>query len=276
VVSSFSPVLVSRAAVVDSGIHIDIPVTGNHRLPKSRPSRAAIIAAAAAAAENDKTGWRWQYGLHWKEAMPLYGTGNYFTGPNNRSQPYNLLVPGAWVSATINNKHELLLLVKPAEWYLYNKKIFDSTRGFKTIGFDTVRVRRSNTLLKTGGIYAGLQYNYHLNDNWMVGAGIGLQWRSSALISQQTTRLIDTGHSASIPDTLFSLANNDSLASRFLKPAIITARFEIAYSFGAIDLGATLIMPVTSPFTGNSRNKSRPLNAQVFVRWRINGRREEE
>jgi hypothetical protein len=110
----------------------------------------------------------------------------------------------------------------------------------------------------------------------MVGAGIGLQWRSSALISQQTTRLIDTGHSASIPDTLFSLANNDSLASRFLKPAIITARFEIAYSFGAIDLGATLIMPVTSPFTGNSRNKSRPLNAQVFVRWRINGRREEE
>jgi hypothetical protein len=273
----FSPVLVSRAFVVDSGIHINIPVTGNRRLPESKPSRAAIDAAAAAAdaAGNDRTGWRLQYGLQWKGAVPLYGTEHYFTGPNNRSQPYNPLIPGAWVSATFNNKHEVLLLVKPAEWYLYNKKLFDSSQGFQTIGFDTVRIRKSSTLLKTGGLYAGLQYNYHISDHWIIGAGIGFQWRGKALVLQQASRLADTTHSAPIPDSLFSLAKSDSVANRFLQPSMITARFEVAYSFGAVDLGGTVIMPVTSPFTRKSRNQSRPLNVQVFVRWRIKGREEE-
>lgn len=275
--AQFSPVLVSRAAAVDSGIHINIPVAGNHPLPKSKRSRAAIeaAAAAAAAAGNDNAGLRWQYGLQWKGTLPLYGTKNYFTGPNNHSQPYNLLIPGAWVSATFNNKHELLFLVKPAEWYMSNKKLFDSTHGFQMIGFDTVGTRRSNTLVKTGGLYAGLQYNYHINDNWIVGAGIGFQSRGKALIFRQTQRLGDTAHSSPIPDSLFSLAKNDSLANRFLKPYMITARFEVAYSFGTIDIGGTVLMPLTSPFNGNSRNQSRPLNMQVFVRWRINGGREE-
>ncbi|MFL5748897.1 MAG: STN domain-containing protein, partial [Niastella sp.] len=35
--------------------------------------------------------WHWQFGLHWKVAIPVNGGGNYFTGPNNRSQPYNPL-----------------------------------------------------------------------------------------------------------------------------------------------------------------------------------------
>jgi hypothetical protein len=113
-----------------------------------------------------------------------------------------------------------------------------------------------------------LQYNYHINENWMVGAGIGYHSLGRLLILQQTTRMNDTLHSELLPDTLFSV-KNDTLTSKYLNPSIITGKFEIAYRFGSVDVGATLLLPLTNPFTSQSSNQSRPLNVHLFVRWRI-------
>jgi hypothetical protein len=221
-----------------------------------------------AKAGDEKAGWDWQYGLHWKGAIPLYGSDHYFTGPDTHSQPYNLLIPGVWLSSRFNEKHEVLLLVKPAEWYLYNNAIFRHDTGFKSIGVDTVAVLRSDRLVKTSGLYAALQYNYHINENWMIGAGIGYHSRGRSLLLQQSKRLFDSAHSESIPDSLISV-KNDSLTSKYLNPSIITGKFEIAYRYGSVDLGATLLLPLTNPFTSQSNNQSRPINVQLFVRWRI-------
>jgi hypothetical protein len=162
----------------------------------------------------------------------------------------------------------VLLLVKPAEWYLYNNAVFSSAIGYKKIGVDTVMAQLRNRLVKADGLYAGLQYNYHINENWMVGAGIGYHSQGRLLIIQQTMRMNDTLHSELLPDTLFSV-KNDTLTGKYLNPSIITGKFEIAYSFGSVDLGATLLLPLTNPFTSQSSNQSRPLNVHLFVRWRI-------
>jgi hypothetical protein len=221
--------------------------------------------------------WRWQFGLHWKGALPLYGTKNYFTGINTRSEPYNLIIPGAWVSTTANYRHEILLLVKPAEWYFYNKNAFRNDTSFtlqqridSIVSFDTIPTRRSNSLLKTNGWYASLQYNYHINNHLLIGAGIGYHLQVRGLTNRQTY-LISNGSLQS--DSLYSM-ENDTITSKYLASSFVTGKLEMAYRFRALDVGATVLLPLTDVFTEKSLNKSRPLNLQLFVRWRI--RRDED
>jgi hypothetical protein len=219
----------------------------------------------------------WQFGLLWKAAIPLTGGGYYFTGPNNRSQPYNPLIPGIWLSRH-NEQHEMLLLVKPAEWTSYANNGIKADTGIRRYGPDSnqafVLLGKTTGFIKSGGIYAGLQYNYHLNENFVIGAGIGYQTLGQTLGLQQTKRVIDTGtYGKNIPDTLFT-AKGDSLTSKYLRSSLIVARFEAAYKLGPVDLGAAVLLPLTSPFTGKSKGQNKPVNVQLFIRWRL--KREEE
>ena len=216
--------------------------------------------------------WNWQFGLHWKVAIPLNGSGYYFTGPNNSSQPYNPFIPGIWLSRH-NDQQEILLLVKPAEWTVYGNNVIRADTSIRKYGSDSfpsyVPLRKTTSLIKSGGIYAGLQYNYHLNENFVIGAGIGYQTLGQTLGLQQTKRLIDTGtYGKTIPDTLFT-RKGDSLTNRYLNSSLILARFEVAYQLGPIDLGAAVLLPLTSAFTSKSKNQSKPLNVQLFIRWRL-------
>lgn len=278
-----SPDSLIRASLIDSGVHVDTPVKYDRQAIQDTMTSNPLVNPATIStkkersttnglrnkwsdkAGNKKTGLHWQYGLHWKAAIPLYGFDHYFTGPNNRSQPYNLLLPGIWLSARSNDKHEVLLLVKPAEWYLFNNAAFRNDTGFQRIGVDTGRVVRNSRLVKTGGWYAGLQYNFHINEKWMVGAGIGYHLRGRSLILQQTNRLFDK---VRLSDSLYSV-KNDTLTSKYLNRSIITGKFEIVYSLKSVDVGTTLLLPLTNMFTSQSKNQSRPLNVQLFVRWRI-------
>jgi hypothetical protein len=215
------------------------------------------------------TAWSWQYGLQWKATIPFNGSKYYFTGTNNRSEPYNLLIPGIWLSTTVNNKHELMLLVKPAEWYFYDKKNYrkDTTEivDHSDSIIKIITRRKTTTLIKTGGWYGSLQYNYHLNENWLVGVGIGYHLRVGALAYQQTYKnLTDT----LLKDSLYSMPKNTD-TDKYLASSFITGKLELAYHFNALDVGATILLPLTDPFADKSLNKSRPLNVQLFARWRI-------
>lgn len=213
--------------------------------------------------------WSWQYGLQWKATIPFNGSKNYFTGTNNRSEPYNLLIPGIWLSTTVNNRHELMLLVKPADWYFYDKKDYrkDTTEiiDHSDSIIKILTQRKTTTLIKTGGWYGSLQYNYHINENWLVGAGIGYHLRVGALANQQTFKnLSDT----LVSDSLYSMPKNAD-TDKYLASSFITGKLELAYHFNALDVGATVLLPLTDPFADKSVNKSRPMNVQLFVRWRI-------
>ncbi|MBO9202987.1 MULTISPECIES: hypothetical protein [Niastella] len=223
--------------------------------------------------------WHWQYGLHWKAAVPINGFDYYFTGPNNRSQPYNLLIPGIWLSRH-NEHHEILLLVKPAEWTSYNNNVIKVDSTVKRVAVDSVTsvnvwTRHTTSFIKSGGIYAGLQYNLHINESFVIGAGIGYQTLGQTLALKQSKLAVDTAKNKTpIPDTLFTV-KGDSLTKRYLNSSLIMAKFEVAYKLGPFDLGAAVVVPFTSAFTSNSKEQKRPLNVQLFVRWRLK-RTEEE
>jgi hypothetical protein len=215
------------------------------------------------------TAWSWQYGLQWKATIPFNGSNYYLTGTNTRSESYNPLIPGIWLSTTVNNKHELMLLVKPAEWYFYDKKNYrkDTTEivDHSDSIIKIITRRKTTTLIKTGGWYGSLQYNYHLNENWLVGAGIGYHLRVGALAYQQTYKnLTDT----LLSDSLYSMPKSTD-TDKYLASSFITGKLELAYHFNALDVGATILLPLTDPFADKSLNKSRPLNVQLFARWRI-------
>jgi hypothetical protein len=221
--------------------------------------------------------WHWQFGLHWKVAIPLKGGGYYFTGPNSRSQPYNPFIPGIWLSRH-NDQDEILLLVKPAEWTVYGDNLIKADSSIRKFGSDSfpsyVPIRKTTSFIKSGGIYAGLQYNYHLNESFVIGAGIGYQTLGQTLMLQQTKRIVDTGtYGKTIPDTLFT-KKGDSLTNRSLRSSLILAKFEVAYKLGTVDLGVAVLLPLTSPFTSQSKAQGKPLNVQLFVRWRL--KREED
>ena len=242
---------------------------------KKKKERIKRTSAPARYYDDVGTAWSWQYGLQWKSAIPLTGSKYYFTGTNTRSEPYNLLIPGIWLSTTVNSKHELMLLVKPAEWYYYNDKVFRKDTSQLVDHSDSIikiiNSRKTTRLIKTGGWYGSLQYNYHLNENWLIGAGIGYHLRMRGLAYQQAYKnLSDT----LVTDSLYSMEKGDS-TNKYLASSFITGKLEIAYRFRAWDVGATLLMPLTNPFTDKSLNKSRPLNVQLFVRWRIKGNEEE-
>jgi len=217
---------------------------------------------------NNGTGWWWwQFGLQWKSAIPLYGTKYYFTGANGGSQPYNVLIPGVWLSALFGDKHELMLLVKPAEWYDYNKKVV----GIDSAYLGGLRLVNYTTLVKTSNLYASLQYNYRINERWTVGAGIGYHFSGKDLVYQQT---FATDTFLTISDTLYGAKSGNTIAGKYLASSFITGKAEVSYSFGLLSVGTTFLMPLTKPLTDKSMNKSHPLNVQIFVRWKF--RREEE
>lgn len=256
--------------------------------PDTEPAPVAVTPAPAAAkkqeritiarARNSNYGngperkWEWQFGPQWKATIPLYGTQHYFTGTNTRNEPYNLLIPGIWVSAMANDKHEIMLLVKPAEWYFYNKKNARIDTGVLYRNIDTILIVTNTRLVKTGGWYGSLQYNYHINDNWIAGAGIGyhLMGNNGLVYKQYYQRFVGTF----VSDTLYAVKNGkDSIT--YLTSSFVSAKIELAYHLPALDIGATLLMPLTNAIADKKMNNSRPLNVQLFIRWRIKRRKEE-
>lgn len=247
-----------------------IPVAVKKKVREKRSATPARVVY-----DDVGTAWSWQYGLQWKATIPLTGSKNYFTGTNARSEPYNLLIPGLWLSTTVNYRHELMLLVKPAEWYFYDKKDFRKDTSQIVDHSDSIikliTRRKTTTLIKTGGWYGSLQYNYHINENWLIGAGIGYHLRAGALAHQQTYKNLTD---SLLTDSLYSMQKNAD-SGKYLASSFITGKLELAYHFNALDVGATVLLPLTDPFGDKSLNKSRPLNVQLFVRWRLK-RNEEE
>lgn len=264
--------------IIDTLQKKDTPVTAPPAaIPAAtkKKERTKRTSAPARVYDDVGTAWSWQYGLQWKSTIPLNGSKYYFTGTNTRSEPYNLLIPGIWLSTTVNSKHELMLLVKPADWYYYNDKVYRKDTSYVIDNSDsipkTITSRKTTRLIKTGGWYGSLQYNYHLNENWLIGAGIGYHLRVRGLAYQQSFKNLSDSLAK---DSLYSMEKNAE-TNKYMAASFITGKLEVAYRFNAMDIGATLLVPLTDPFTDKSLNKSRPLNVQLFVRWRIK-RNEEE
>jgi hypothetical protein len=203
------------------------------------------------------------FGLQWILNLPVYGTKNYFTGTNGRNQAYNMLIPALWVGNSWQDKHEIMLRVRPVlEYFAGNKVLTDSTgRGGPS---DSSLVRKTMTLIKTSGVAAGLQYNYNIDDQWSVGAGLEYHLQFSALVDQRTIRL-PTG--ALLSESTASIKRS-SPDWQYLKSSFIAGWFELAFQLHKFQTGAEIMMPVSNPAASPGK-EIRSLNGQLFLRWRF-------
>ncbi len=215
--------------------------------------------------KNNKNGAAFHYGIQWNVNIPVYGFNEYFTGTNAKNQPYNLLLPGLWVSKIIGKRaNELLLLLKPEQQYFTGSKVVATFTGSFSVQ-DSTLIRRNTVLIKTNSVYVGLQYNYHLSTKWNIGGGLNFNWQYAALINQQTTRL---SSGVLLTDSLYGIKKS-SQDWKYFKSSFISARLGVSYNLKTFEIGCDAHMPITSIFAG-SVSTSRPVNGHIFIRWRIN------
>jgi hypothetical protein len=203
------------------------------------------------------------YGVQWNIALPLQGSKNYFTGTSGSSQPYILLVPDVWVSKQLGKKQELLLLFSFSHQYATGDKQLAASTGRWTI-LDSTTVIKKLSLSKTSGISLGLQYNYNIDKNWSIGTGINYNKLSSALLNEKITGVY-TGTVLSSLD-LVAKKNNSDWA--YLNSSFFTGKLELSYYLGKIKIGSAVFVPLSN-LSSAAGNTVRPVNGQLFLRWRF-------
>lgn len=204
------------------------------------------------------------YGLQWNVAVPLQGIKNYFSGTSGSSQPYVVLIPDLWISKQMGGKQELLFSLSLSNTYATGDKQIASFKGALSI-VDSTTVTQRVSVLKTSGFAAGLQYNYHVNNKWSIGAGLNYHSINRALIKETTTGYY-TGRVISESTDAVSKGGNDWL---YFNNSFFTGKLELSYYWGRIRTGAAVYIPV-SDMSSVSGNSIRPINGQLFLRWRLN------
>jgi hypothetical protein len=204
------------------------------------------------------------YGLQWNVAIPLQGFKNYFSGTTGSSQPYAILLPDLWISKQMGGKQELLLSMHLSNIYATGDKQIASFKGAMSIN-DTTTVTQRVAVLKTSGFTAGLQYNFHLNNKWSIGAGIDYHLINRALIKVTTTGY----YTGSVMSDVTDVAKKGGASWLYFNNSFLTSKFELSYYWGRIRSGAALYVPV-SDMSSVSGNSIRPVNGQLFLRWRLN------
>ena len=207
---------------------------------------------------------RFHYGLQWNLNILSYGFTQYFTGTNGNNQFYNFLIPGLWASSKLGKtNNELLLLLKPSQQYFTANGIVSSSIDSLSPR-DSSQVQKNSSLVKTNSWYVGLQYNYQINDRWIIGGGLNFNWQTAGLITVRTTRL---SNGALVSDSLYEIKKS-SAAWQYVKSTFLSARLEMGYHFKKFQLGGSLIVPVTNVLSA-ALNNPRPLNGHVFLRWSV-------
>jgi hypothetical protein len=203
------------------------------------------------------------YGLQWNINLPLFGFSNYAIGTDGKSQPYNPLIPGIWISKMVGSKSELLLLVKPAQQYLTSGDLIAVSTVPRSV-LDTQLIRQTTTVLKTSSIYTGLHYQYRFNDRWSIGAGMNYHIQSGALMNKRRTNL---SNGIIELDSLYSIKRS-SADWQNLQSSFFTGQLSVLYQFSKFQAGATLFIPLTKFYTAPV-NDVRHVNGHIFLRWRI-------
>jgi len=130
----------------------------------------------AEAADGDKT--QWQAGLWWKAQVPFNGAKHYADGPNGKSQPYRLLIPGVWI-AMQDGKDMLDAELNVFATTVYRPQLF---LGYLTIPNpnEPVSVYEEYKLTKTFGVSLAMGYSRHIGGNWWGGGNLQLTGLTAA------------------------------------------------------------------------------------------------
>ncbi len=205
------------------------------------------------------------FGMQWNIPIPINGTWEYFRGKGGKNNYYNLVIPGVWISRTLGNEsNELLLLIKPFQDLFPGKNILHSEVMTRTTPTDTFLVRTEVIVKKMNSSYAGLQYNYYYTPQFSIGVGINYHIVSWALGKVKTTRL---SNGESMEDATFSI-DRSSVDWKYLNPNFLAGIIDLSYVANRVRLGLSFEMPF-SPVLNNPLSAERSFSGRLFIRWGI-------
>lgn len=188
--------------------------------------------------------WTINTGLQWTIPVPSLNGSNYFAGPNGQSQPYRLLLPGAWVQAE-KEKQLITLDLNPFAVSLPPAKVFRTVTSVENQQDTLVQTIDQRTLVKTFGLSAGVAYQYKVFSNWWAGAGVQmLFWKRAVARSSSAINKTPMGGTAGVTTNQQSIYKVTDEWSYFSKiQASISA--ELFYKAPKWQAGFRLGLPIT-------------------------------
>lgn len=197
-------------------------------------------------------------GLQWQAQLPFGGIQHYFAGPNASSQPYRLLIPGAWVGFEID-RNLFVAEVSPFTSTVYNPKPFVT---ITTVDGQT-EVTKTKKLNKLFGLSAAIRYSYNVKGKWWAGGGIHTDLVNKGVATVNTE--INNNGTTTSSTSFARLETSDlSLLSKF-KVRTDAEVFYRAEKWQAGLRAGVYFTPVTKTYS-TQRN---PLALELFYRWAI-------
>jgi hypothetical protein len=179
--------------------------------------------------------------------------------------PYLTLVPGIWLNYTLSKRQSVSVNVIPFHSYLGGLKNLAQIREFTSDSIpwrDSIVSYRTIKLVKANGVNIAFQYNYHFSSKISVAVGLSFNSFSSALIKES---IADISNIA-ISDTL-TIRNRNNI-NQYLRKDLFALKTGLTISPGKYEFGINLLLPMQD-MSSTSTNSLKPLNGQLFFRWKI-------
>lgn len=211
---------------------------------------------------NENKGW--QYGLQWN--IPISENVN-FLNKSRTNNPANLFIPTVYFKKPFGNRSSVEFYVNPySTHYISNKTVMQQNsyqtsliQGSRIINNTYTETNAANKLISTE---LGLFYGYNLNKHLMLRAGISHNWSNWAMVN---STIVKNGTEIMI-DTLYSITKSNGLWQS-INPTFMLGKLDLLYSFNKLEVGLNFSTPL-KPLT-NLPNDNTPINANLFMRWRI-------
>ena len=149
---------------------------------KNKPQVKDILKEDSSVEEEDidSTMFVAEAGLQWNMQLPFANSSSFFTGPGAQSQPYRILLPGAWISWH-SEKSLLSVQVNPFTSLLVPSKSFNTVVANSTSSDTAITKTETKTLKKLFGVSAGLSYDFNVTGNWWFGGNMQANWWRSGI-----------------------------------------------------------------------------------------------
>jgi hypothetical protein len=124
------------------------------------------------------------FGLQWNLQVPNASPAYYFSGPDAGSQPYRVLLPGAWINLRAD-RSLFSAEINPFFSQLVPAKSYGTFTSSENINDTIVIVTEQRTLHKLFGVSAGLGFSRQTWGKWWMGGGLQGSWWSKGVASTE-------------------------------------------------------------------------------------------
>lgn len=209
--------------------------------------------------DTDEEKMQWQAGLWWKAQVPFTGAKHYADGPNGKSQPYRLLIPGVWIA--MQHGREML----DAELNLFAATVYKPQQFYSlsTVPVSQLTIDEKYKLVKTFGVSLGFGYNRNISGSWWAGGNVQFARLTAAENTIDST--ITNTSTNNITHRSGTGKVNNNLWTNFNKFQVRIGA-QIMYKGNKYQAGLRTGVYLMSPMSWYNTVHT-PLETELFIRW---------